>query len=142
MPKVAVGIIINKTNNKTQSQLCERKVLLCQRLKSAQYALKWEFPGGKLEENEPPKIGLIRELKEELGIDVLSASHIFQQRNTYPDGGVFDVAYYLVDEFSGEIQNKVFEQIEWVSMNRLNEFDILEGNRDVIEKLVEMYANV
>lgn len=110
MPKVSVGIIIKKEKDNSGLESVDRKVLLCQRLKNARYGLKWEFPGGKLEPDESPKEGLVRELKEELGIDCIgrnlgrmqfAPTHIYQQRNTYPDGAVFDVAYYLVEEFSG-----------------------------------------
>jgi 8-oxo-dGTP diphosphatase len=140
MPKVSVGIIIKKEKKNSGLDFQEREVLLCQRLKNARYGLKWEFPGGKLEPDESPKEGLLRELKEELGIEVHMPSHIYQQRNAYPDGAVFDVSYYVVEDFSGEIRNNAFEQMAWVPLERLTEYDILEGNRDVIEKLREMYA--
>ncbi|MBI5214591.1 MAG: (deoxy)nucleoside triphosphate pyrophosphohydrolase [Ignavibacteriae bacterium] len=140
MPKVVVGIFIKKENENSGLGSVRREVLLCQRLKNARYALKWEFPGGKIEPDESPKAGLVRELKEELGIDVRSSLHIYQQKNVFPDGGVFDVGYYLIEDFSGEIRNNAFEQMTWVSIERLNEFDILDGNRDVIDKLMEMYA--
>ncbi len=140
MPKVVVGIIIKRESENSGLESVEKEVLLCQRKENARYALKWEFPGGKLEPNESPKEGLVRELKEELGIDVHSSLHIYQQRNAYPDGAVFDVGYYLVEDFSGEIRNHAFEQMAWVTIERLSEYDILDGNRDVIEKLREMYA--
>ncbi|MBI3194890.1 MAG: (deoxy)nucleoside triphosphate pyrophosphohydrolase [Ignavibacteriae bacterium] len=142
MPKVVVGIIIKRRGENSGRGSVESEVLLGQRTNNARYALKWEFPGGKLEQDESPKAGLVRELKEELGIDVQSSSHIYQQRNTFPDGGEFDVSYYFIEDFSGEIQNKAFEQMAWVSIERLTEYDIFEGNRDVIEKLREMYAEV
>ena len=52
----------------------EGRVLLQQRAPGRQMAGLWEFPGGKIEEGELPEAALIRELKEELGIDVDAAS--------------------------------------------------------------------
>ena len=57
MKEVAVGIILQDGN-----------VLACQRKRDATYALKWEFPGGKLEPGETPEHALVRELHEELAI--------------------------------------------------------------------------
>jgi 8-oxo-dGTP diphosphatase len=126
MIKVAVGIIRN-----------EGRVLLCQRKKTARYGLKWEFPGGKVENGEPIEECLRRELEEELGISATIGELYHRQRYEYPDSGIFDVFYYVVPFFSGDIRNRVFASWQWVPLHLLSSYDILEGNREIVVKLME-----
>lgn len=135
MTKVAVGIILQNGASADSG-----RVLLCQRMQSARYALKWEFPGGKLENNEPLEEGVRRELREELGISAEIGTLFHHQHYVYPDGGAYDVFYYLVKNFSGEIVNHAFTRWQWVPLTELSQYDILEGNRDVIRKLVDRYG--
>ncbi len=124
MIQVAAGII-----------LVEHNVLLCQRKASATYGLKWEFPGGKLEPGESPESCLCRELFEELSIQPFHLTLFHREHNIYPDAGAFDLFYYIVSSYCGSIVNRVFERVEWVPLHKLLEFDILEGNRNVIIEL-------
>jgi len=126
MVKVAVGIIIERS-----------RVLLCQRLQASRYALKWEFPGGKVEPGERVEEALHRELAEELSIQAVVGPLYHRQTSVYPDSGTFDVFYHLVPVFTGEIVNRVFDAFAWVPVRELRTYDILEGNRDVVEKLIQ-----
>lgn len=126
MTEVAVGVI--KRNG---------KFLVCQRKKNGRYGLKWEFPGGKLEDGETIHQCLNRELKEELSICILSINNIHTEAAYYEDGGMFNVHYCFVDGFENEPQNKVFEQIKWVSLDELKKMDTLDGNKPFIAKLSE-----
>ncbi|HUL43893.1 MAG TPA: (deoxy)nucleoside triphosphate pyrophosphohydrolase [Bacteroidota bacterium] len=128
MIQVAVGIIIRK--NSTPD------ILLCQRRRSAPYPLKWEFPGGKVETGEHPEDCLHRELHEELGITAEIGDLYHQQEYVYPDKRKFDVSYYHVLKYSGTLVNRVFESYAWVPIPRLSQYDILEGNADVVKKLM------
>lgn len=131
---VAVGILLRRDSSSTPS------VLLCQRKASSRYGLKWEFPGGKVEPREDLITGLKRELREELCIHAEVGKLFHSQHHRYADAGSFAVSYYLIPSFTGEIKNHVFEQCRWVNLDRLGDFDILEGNREVVQKLVETYV--
>ena len=126
MTQVAVGII---RKNGT--------VLVCQRKKGARYGLKWEFPGGKVEEGETFEQCLKRELWEELSIRIRSIRKMEVQQSTYSDGGIFEVAYCDVSGYDGELKNNVFEQFRWVTVDELGKLDILEGNRGFVEQMKE-----
>jgi 8-oxo-dGTP diphosphatase len=123
--RVAVGILKRENN-----------ILLCQRKKGGRYELKWEFPGGKLEQGEGVEECLIRELREELSIESSDIHIIETQSAFYEDGGIFEVTYCEVGNVAGEMTNNVFEQFRWVPISELPQFDILEGNKPFVAKLV------
>ncbi len=133
MKEVAVGIIMR-----------DGQVLACQRKRDAKYALKWEFPGGKLEPGESPEHALMRELHEELAIEATIDKEFFRQEWIYTEGtdtpqrdGSFRVFYFLIREFDGKPVNHAFEQIQWKRPHELQAMDILEGNREAVERLVK-----
>ncbi len=132
MKQVAVGIILNQNN-----------VLACQRRHDARYPLKWEFPGGKLENGETAIEAVVRELHEELEITATVERELHRQEWVYSDGAVdarndaaFRVFYFLIRTFAGTPINRAFEQIRWVTPQELTTMDILEGNREAVNLLV------
>jgi mutator protein MutT len=125
MIKVAVGIIEQ-----------DGSVLVCQRKHTAPYPLKWEFPGGKIEDAEAPHEGLQRELKEELGIEARIGQLYHRQRYVYPDSGAYEILYYQVTSFEGTVETRAFEDIRWTRIEELAITDMLEGNREVVKKLM------
>lgn len=129
MIQVAVGIIIR-----------DGRALLCQRKRTARYPLQWEFPGGKVEEGESIEACLRRELSEELAIEPGVGEFYYCGKYNYPDSGEFEVHYHLVHSFAGEIRNNNFETLAWPLIGDLASFNILEGNRDVVRKLMEEYG--
>jgi 8-oxo-dGTP diphosphatase len=133
MKEVAVGVI-TKGN----------QVLACQRRSDARYPLKWEFPGGKIEQGETSSQALARELHEELDIRAEIGEEFFRQEWIYPDGvdnpkkdGAFRVFYHVVRSFTGTPVNRVFEQIRWADLHELQTLDILEGNKEAVAFLVK-----
>ncbi|MGA9365038.1 MAG: (deoxy)nucleoside triphosphate pyrophosphohydrolase [Bacteroidota bacterium] len=124
MIQVAVGIVER-----------DGHILVCQRKRGSRYELKWEFPGGKVENGENLEISLKRELSEELSITADVGEEIFQQRWIYPDRGEFELHFFTVQKFSGEPKNQAFEQILWVSPQDLNKLNLLEGSKAVIRHI-------
>ena len=126
MTRAAVGILRDN-----------RRVLVCQRKKNSRYELKWEFPGGKVESGESVQDCVRRELREELSIEVGTIGAMKSQVNRYDDGGVFDVTYCFILQFSGKPVNNAFEEIRWVTLTELRSMDILEGNETLVSELDE-----
>jgi 8-oxo-dGTP diphosphatase len=111
------------------------KVLICQRTKHQPMALKWEFPGGKIEEGEQPRAALRRELEEELGIEAVVGDELVRLRHNYKNGGVIELRFFLVDAFQGEIENRIFKDIRWVGRKDLPKFDFLEADAGLVKDI-------
>ena len=116
--------------------LSQNRLLVCQRLPRGAFALKWEFPGGKLEQGEGHEAALRRELKEELGIEAGRLNEIFRHEHLYPNIMRVNLRFFRVEDYSGEVKNRVFQQIKWVSVEELLQLDFLDGDRPMIRKLV------
>jgi len=105
------------------------RILICQR-KGGRHALKWEFPGGKVEPREDSVSALARELREELRIEAVIGPHLHTE--TSPS---IRLEFYRVTEFSGEPVNVQFEQIVWEEPRNLPAYDFLEGDVKFVTKL-------
>jgi 8-oxo-dGTP diphosphatase len=114
-----------------------QRVLICQRRHDAAFALKWEFPGGKIEDRESEADALRRELKEELAIDVRESDFVSGYTYSYEDGPTVFLRFHWVKSFQGEPQNLVFEQISWVTPGDLVNLDFIEGDRRLIMQIIE-----
>ena len=112
------------------------KVLVCQRTRHQTMPLKWEFPGGKIEEGEQPRDALRRELDEELGITATIGDEVARIRHEYPNGGMVELRFYVVREHKGEIENRIFRDIQWSERKDLLSYDFLEADLTLVNDLV------
>jgi 8-oxo-dGTP diphosphatase len=111
------------------------KILICQRTRHQPMPLKWEFPGGKVEPDEPPKDALYRELEEELGIRAKIGPKVATIRHSYANGNSVELHFYLVKEYAGEIQNRIFRDVRWVTPADMPDYDFLEADIALIKDL-------
>jgi 8-oxo-dGTP diphosphatase len=112
------------------------ELLIAQRPPGSWQAGRWEFPGGKLEPGETVEAALHRELREELGIDVLQAEPVNVFAHTYPDRTV-EIALWLVRAFSGEPQGLDGQALRWVRPAELVHCELLEADLPMIGPLCE-----
>jgi len=103
----------------------DNRVLIAQRPEGRHMAGLWEFPGGKIEPGELPEQALIRELSEELGIDVTQsclapltfASHAYDEFHLL-------MPLYVCRQWDGEVEALDGQQLAWVRPNRLSDYDM------------------
>ncbi|PYP87694.1 MAG: NUDIX hydrolase [Candidatus Angelobacter sp. Gp1-AA117] len=108
--------------------LKEDKILICQRTENQPHPLKWEFPGGKIEPHEEPVAALARELEEELGIRASIGRKVTTIQHNYGANNAVELHFYLVEEYQGELQNRIFRDIRWATRKELPAFDFLEAD--------------
>lgn len=123
---VAVGIILNSA----------QQILLAKRPDHLHQGGKWEFPGGKVESGETVTQALIRELKEEVALDVASSEPFMALSYDYPDKQVL-LDIHTVSHFSGEAQGLEGQQIAWVNQGDLIDYDFPDANKPILDKILE-----
>jgi 8-oxo-dGTP diphosphatase len=111
------------------------KILICQRTKHQPLALKWEFPGGKIEDGEQPRDALRRELEEELGITATVGEEISRLRHTYRNGNSVELRFYRVNQYEGKIENRIFRDVRWVEVKDLPSYDFLDADLGLVREL-------
>lgn len=111
------------------------EILICQRTRHQPMPLKWEFPGGKIEPGEQPRDALRRELLEELGIEPVIGDEVSRIRHIYKNGGAVELRFYVVNEFHGELDNRIFRDVRWVHRGALPEFDFLDADKELVREL-------
>lgn len=111
------------------------EVLVCQRTRHQSMPLKWEFPGGKIEDGEQPRDALRRELEEELGIDANIGEEVARIRHDYKNGGAVELRFYVVNEYTGEMENRIFKDVRWAKRSELPKYDFLEADLELVKDL-------
>jgi 8-oxo-dGTP diphosphatase len=113
------------------------EVLICQRKADQPMSLKWEFPGGKIEAGESSEDALARELDEELGIKAVIGRRVAQVRHKYRNGGAIDLQFFVVREFYGALENRIFNDVRWAPLAELPGYDFLAADLGLIRDLSE-----
>ena len=116
----------------------ENNLLICKRPKNKFLEGFWEFPGGKVEFNELPEQALIRELEEELGINVNESclapftfsTHCYEHFNLL-------ILLYICRVWDGNPYPKESQDISWVNMKQLRNYKMLEADKSLVAMLID-----
>lgn len=114
------------------------RVLIAQRPANKQLGGLWEFPGGKVETGEAPEAALVRELKEELGVDVQAcalepfafASH------AYPEFHLL-MPLYMIKSWTGEPVAHEAQALAWAYAHELRGYDMPPADVVLVDRLIE-----
>lgn len=123
----------------------KNEVLLAQRPEGKRLAGKWEFPGGKVEQDETPEAALVRELEEELGITV-------QRRDIQPFwflshdyiaefGFHLLMPVYTCRRWQGEPQPKEHAAITWKRADAMGDLPLIEADAELVARLRAVFCH-
>ena len=115
------------------------RVLIAQRPEGKSMAGLWEFPGGKIEPGEKPEAALIRELKEELGIDVKEAclapltfaSHAYESFHLL-------MPLFVCRRWDGQVRPREGQSIKWVRPRKLRDYPMPPADLPLIPMLIDL----
>lgn len=124
MLKVAAGVIADH----------EGCVLIAQRTAPKALAGAWEFPGGKIRDRETSLQALVRELDEELGIEVLRVRYLARYPWSYPDRTVVLHAWRVLD-YAGRPEGCEGQPLRWCAPQRLLTEGLLPADAPIVEAL-------
>ena len=115
------------------------RVLLAQRPQGKSMAGLWEFPGGKVEPGETPERSLIRELKEELAIDVKEAclAPLTFASHSYPDFHLL-MPLFVCRRWDGSVTAMEGQRLAWVKPNRLRDYDMPPADVPLVSHLMAL----
>jgi len=111
------------------------KVLIGLRSKSDNGGGLWEFPGGKIEIDESSEDAVIRELNEELDIFVDEPKKIMQYLHRFKNL-IYDISFFEVVSFKGSIKKIVHDELKWVDLSSINNYNFISGDLLIIEGLM------
>jgi len=112
------------------------KILIAKRHIKELDIYKWEFPGGKLEENEDLCDCLKREIKEELNLNI-TVGEIFEVvYHRYSDKDVLILAY-LCNAATNKATAIECVEYKWIDLNELRQYDFLDADKPIVNKILK-----
>ena len=128
MKEVSAAIIIE-----------DGKVLLARRAKGEKLAGYWEFPGGKREEGETIDECLVREIREELSLDIEVVGEFDTSDYKYP-GGRIRLIGLLAEIRNGVISKTVHDLVEWIDISSVLDYQLAPADIPLAERLRNDYG--
>ena len=126
---VAVAVIVNE----------QQQILLALRHAHLHQGGKWEFPGGKIEPDETVEQAIIREIREEVALNVESTVPMMVLEHDYGDKLVC-LHVHWVKEFNGNATGVEGQEIKWVDGSELNGLDFPAANKPIIEEVNNSFS--
>jgi 8-oxo-dGTP diphosphatase len=114
----------------------DRRLLIGQRRRNDTSPLKWEFPGGKVQDGEALKTALTRELLEELGVTLQKCVEIARVKHQYGETvEELEIRFFAAEIAEKIVSPKAFEQIRWVLPKELGNYNFLAANAALVANL-------
>lgn len=116
---------------------CEGRYLITQRGAHTHLEGYWEFPGGKREADESLEACLIRELREELGVEVTQPIPFSVIQHEYPDKAV-ELHFFCCSILHGDVQPLGCADFQWVTPKELLNFSFPPADEPVVSRLINL----
>lgn len=110
------------------------KILICRRSSAMDLPLKWEFPGGKMEPGEDEKATIVREIKEELHLDIEVFERWEPVEHDYPTFRIRLVPF-VARVIGGELLLEEHADARWVTADELDQYDWASADVPIVEQL-------
>jgi len=116
------------------------RFLICQRPKDKGCALLWEFVGGKVEPGESHEQALIRECREELGIQVSVGNEFMDVTHEYPDA-VVHLTLYEATIVSGIPQRLEHQDFQWILPDEISQYPFCPADKAILERIQQIVSS-
>lgn len=116
----------------------DNKILIGKRSSNVPFTGLWEFPGGKLEQNELPKDAIQRELMEELGVNSVVNDKLTHMVLEY-SGKFYNLMCYFVTLESEDFNLTAHDEVKWVELKKVRSYKLLQSNTKILDKLDYYY---
>jgi len=117
----------------------DEKILVAQRGEKMDLPFKWEFPGGKIEENETAEECLIREIKEELSIEIKVKKAFQSNFHSYIEGKEIELIPFLCSYIRGHLVIREHSHILWIEPENLLSLDWAEADVPIVIDFIEWF---
>ena len=113
-----------------------RRLLMTQRPPGGALGLQWEFPGGKLEPGETPEQAIVREVREELGVEATPHEVLAVHAHDYPHGTRVEITFIHCTLASRTFaRSAAVHAARWLEPAQIDVAGVLEGDRDFLVSL-------
>jgi 8-oxo-dGTP diphosphatase len=129
--KVSVAIITDR----------EGRILITQRAAHISHGGFWEFPGGKVELYESPEMALLREVKEEVGLNVVSYRYLGEVHHQYDEYQVILYGYHVQNHFGEASCCESQTGLCWTPLNDLEKYNFPLANKELIRCYTALKTN-
>ena len=117
----------------------ENEILIGKRPMNGFLAGNWEFPGGKIKKSESPELAVIRETKEEIGINLTKSCLAPLSFSTYQYNDFFIILLlYVARRWEGNSKPKTHTELKWVKANDLKKYNMPPANNYLIASLQDL----
>lgn len=127
-----------KTIHVTAAAIVKDESILCVQRNENKYpyiSKKWEFPGGKVEENESIENTIVREIKEELSLDIQVDKFLIQVDHQYPDFRII-MDTFICSIVGGNLHLHEHIDFKWLKKEDLNSLDWAGADIPIVEALI------
>jgi 8-oxo-dGTP diphosphatase len=112
------------------------KILICQRAKDDECSMLWEFPGGKREEGESLEECIIREIHEELELEI-KVLGIFTKSTYYYDGKEIYFTVFNAEVTGGVMKLNVHNAAKWVEVREISMYEFMPADIEFVDKILK-----
>lgn len=114
----------------------EGKILIAQRAEDDECPLMWEFPGGKLEAGETAEECIVREIKEELELDI-AVLGVYARILYHLNGNEIPITFFNAEITGGNMRLNVHEDMRWIKNSEISNYTFMPPDLEVVQRLMD-----